>query len=159
MPRSLKEFNFLIIMINLINGRKVFIIFIISVFIIAGLYYVFNKKEISQWGSSEKIQEDNLSDSSECVNYVNAKNYIGEHTCIEGKIDHIYISSKGNIFLDFCPDYRNCPFSAVIFKSYSYKFPDIKKYENKVVQIEGLVKTYKGRPEIVINDPNQIKIK
>ena len=139
--------------------KKIFTVLIICVFIIAGLYYVFNKEEISPWGSSRKIQEHNLSNSLKCVSYVNAKDYIGKYTCIEGKIDHIYISSKGNIFLDFCSDYRNCPFSAVIFKSHSYKFPDIKKYENKVVQIKGLVRTYKGRPEIIINASNQIKIK
>jgi len=95
----------------------------------------------------------------QCISLKEASKHIGEYNCVQGKIDHIYISSRGNIFLDFCRDWRNCPFSAVIFKSDAKNFPDIKAYEKEIVNISGLIKTYQGRPEIVLKEPNQIKLK
>ena len=94
-----------------------------------------------------------------CINYTKVGKHVGEYTCIVGKIDHVYTSRKGNNFLDFCANYKTCPFSAVIFNSDAYKFSNIKGYNGRTVEITGLIKTYKGRAEIIINDPSQIKIK
>ena len=94
-----------------------------------------------------------------CINYTGAGKHVGEYACVIGKVNNVYTSSKGNNFLNFCANYKTCPFSAVIFNSDSYKFSDIQSYNKKVVEISGLVKTYKGRAEIIINDPSQIKIK
>ncbi len=97
--------------------------------------------------------------SSECISFKEAENYVGDYKCVTGKIDNVFISSKGNNFLNFCPDYRTCSFSATIFSSDAYKFSNIKSYSGKTVEITGLVKTYQGRAEIIINNPSQIKIK
>jgi DNA/RNA endonuclease YhcR with UshA esterase domain len=93
------------------------------------------------------------------ISYTEAPNYVGEYACVEGKVDHIFTSQKGNTFLNFCPDYKTCPFGAVIFSSNAYKFPNPEQYEGKTVEITGLIKTYQGRAEIVLNDSGQIKIK
>ena len=92
------------------------------------------------------------------ITYTEAPNHVGEYCCVVGKIDHVR-TPKETTFLNFCPDYRTCPFGAVIFRSYAYKFPNPKQYEGKLVEITGLVKSYQGRPEIILNDPSQIKIK
>jgi hypothetical protein len=94
-----------------------------------------------------------------CVSYAEAGNFVGENKCVFGKIDDVYTSSGGTVFFDFCPDYKTCPFSAVIFKPDSPGFPDLEQYQGKTVEITGLVKTYQGRPEIILNDASQIKIK
>jgi len=96
---------------------------------------------------------------SKCIPYTEAGKYIGEYGCVTGKVDHVYTSNKGNNFLDFCPHYKTCPFSAVIFSSDAYKFSNIKGFRGKTVEITGLIKTYQGRAEIIINSPDQIKIK
>ncbi len=92
------------------------------------------------------------------INYTQASNHVGEYACVSGKIDHVYTSRKGTIFLNFCPDYKTCPFGAVIFGSNAYKFSNPKQYEGQNVEITGLIKSYQGRPEIILNDPSQIKI-
>ena len=92
------------------------------------------------------------------IDYTEAPNHVGEYACVSGKIDHVYTSRKGTIFLNFCPDYKTCPFGAVIFGSNAYKFSNPKQYEGKTVEITGLIKSYQGRPEIVLKDPRQIKI-
>lgn len=94
-----------------------------------------------------------------CINYRDAKSYVGEYKCVTGTVDNVFISKKSNNFLNFCPNYKTCPFSAVIFNSDAYKIPNVKSYGGKTVEITGLIKTYQGRAEIIINDPNQIKIK
>jgi len=96
--------------------------------------------------------------SAKRIDYTEAPNHIGEYACVSGKIDHVYISQKGTIFLNFCPDYKTCPFGAVIFGSDAYKFSNPKQYEGETVEITGLIKSYQGRPEIVLNDLGQIKI-
>ncbi len=149
--------------------NKTFIAIILAAFIIGGFIYLSNRssqlsvplnknfvEQNSFYGeNTDRFRTSNL----RCIDYTEAQDHIGEYTCVRGRVDHVYTSKKGNNFLNFCPDYRTCPFSAVIFNSDAYKFSDIKSYSGKVVEITGLIKTYKGRAEIIINDPNQIKIK
>jgi len=96
--------------------------------------------------------------SAKRIDYTEAPNHIGEYTCVSGKIDHVYTSRKGTIFLNFCQDYKTCPFGAVIFGSDAHKFPNPQQYEGKTLEITGLIKSYQGRPEIVLKAPDQIKI-
>jgi len=97
-------------------------------------------------------------DSATRIDYTEASNHIGEYACVSGKIDHVYTSRKGTIFLNFCPDYKTCPFGAVIFGEDAYKFPNPKQYEGQTLEITGLIKSYQGRPEITLKDLGQIKI-
>jgi len=96
--------------------------------------------------------------SAKRIDCTEAPNHIGEYTCVSGKIDHVSTSKKGTISLNFCPDYKTCPFSAVIFNEDASKFPNPKQYEGKTLEITGLIKSYQGRPEIVLKAPDQIKI-
>lgn len=91
------------------------------------------------------------------IDFKEASNHIGEYATVRGRVDNVFTSAKGNTFLNFCPNYKTCPFSATIFNSDSYKFANLKQYEGRIVEITGLIKTYQGRAEIIINDPSQIK--
>jgi endonuclease YncB( thermonuclease family) len=99
-----------------------------------------------------------LQQSTARIDYTEAPNHIGEYACVSGKIDHVYTSQKGTIFLNFCPDYKTCPFGAAIFGSDAYKFSNPKQYEGQTLEITGLIRAYQGRPEIVLKDLGQIKI-
>ncbi len=94
-----------------------------------------------------------------CYDYTDARKHIGETGCIKGKIVQVYTSTKGNTFLNFCYDYKTCPFSAVIFSSDANKFSDPQKYSGKNVEFTGLIRTYEGSAEIILKSPTQIKIK
>jgi len=96
---------------------------------------------------------------SSCFSLEEASQHIGEEACVEGKLDHLYVSQTETTFLNFCPNYQECSFQAVIFASRAGAFSDLEKYEGKNIQISGLIKTYQGKAEIIINDPSQIKIK
>ncbi|MGD0077735.1 MAG: thermonuclease family protein, partial [Sedimentisphaerales bacterium] len=90
--------------------------------------------------------------------YNEASEHVGEYACVAGKVDHVYTSQKGTVFINFCPDYKTCPFGAVIFDPDAYKFSNPKQYEGKTVEITGLIRAYQGRPEIIIKDTGQINI-
>jgi len=87
-----------------------------------------------------------------------AINHIGEFASVKGNVHQVYISSKGNIFLNIDGTYPNNPFSVVIFKSNAHKFPNIKSLEGKTIIVTGTIKLYRGKPEIIVNNPNQIKL-
>lgn len=59
--------------------------------------------------------------------------------------------------MDFCADYRNCPFTSVIFASDKTKFGDLGTLAGRQVEIQGTITAYQGHAEIIIHDPQQIR--
>ncbi|MGH9355188.1 MAG: hypothetical protein ACRD10_03575 [Terriglobia bacterium] len=96
--------------------------------------------------------------SGPCVDFRQAKSHAGETGCISGFIYKAYTSRTGNTFLDFCADYRNCPFSSVVFASDRKKFGNLDSLAGREVQIHGLITTYQGRAEIVVRDAWQLSV-
>ncbi len=86
-----------------------------------------------------------------------AKHY-GEYATVEGTIVAAY-NSKKVCFLNFHPDHKRY-FTAVIFARDFSRFPDNPEnyYQGKKVRVSGYIKEYKGKPEIILNDPSQIEI-
>ncbi len=91
-----------------------------------------------------------------CVGFRDAGSHLGETTCVSGRVLRVFTSRGGNTFLDFCEDYRNCPFTSVIFSSDRNKFGDLETLAGRQVELEGAINSYQGRAEIIIHDPQQI---
>jgi len=89
-----------------------------------------------------------------------AGNYYGNEVIVEGKIAGTYRSKTNTVFLNFEKPYPNQCFTAVIFSSDQYKFVEFpeKYYADKIVRVRGVVKEYKGKPEIILKSPEQIEI-
>jgi len=96
--------------------------------------------------------------SGGCVDFREAASQVGKKGCVSGRVLRIFTSRAGNTFLDFCPDYRQCPFTSVIFASDRAKFGDLSTLAGRQVEIQGAVTTYQGRAEIIIYDPQQIRL-
>lgn len=93
-----------------------------------------------------------------CVGFRDAASQTGKSACISARVLRVFTSRAGNTFLDFCPDYRQCPFTSVIFSSDREKFGDLTTLRGRRVEIRGLVSEYQGRAEIIIRDPEQIRV-
>jgi hypothetical protein len=93
-----------------------------------------------------------------CIELREAALHTGENTCVEGRVLRVYTSRSGSTFLDFCQDYRNCPFGSVIFAADRSRFGNLGALEGKKVEISGEITTYNGRAEIIIRDPKQIRV-
>jgi len=92
-----------------------------------------------------------------CVDMRDAASLEGKSGCVAGLVLRVYSARTGNTFLDFCRDYRTCPFTSVIFASDKNKFGDVGSLQGKRVEIRGDVVTYRGRPEIILRDPQQVR--
>ena len=101
---------------------------------------------------------DLLPDQGACIGIQETENYVGKYKCVVGRVYKVFTSPSNTTFLDFCEDYRTCPFSVVVFSSDLPNFPNIEQYQGRVVEIEGLIRAYRGRTEIVLVSPDQIKI-
>ena len=96
--------------------------------------------------------------SAKCFDFKEAPKKIGEEVCITGKVVKVSRSPRsGTTFLNFCDDYRDCPFSVVVFPKDMADVGDVEKLEGQTIEIFGLVKDYKGQAEIVLNNSVQLK--
>jgi DNA/RNA endonuclease YhcR with UshA esterase domain len=96
--------------------------------------------------------------SAKCFDFKEAPKKINEEVCITGKVVKVSRSPRsGTTFLNFCDDYRDCPFSVVVFPKDMANVGDVEKLEGQTIEIFGLVKDYKGQAEIVLNNSVQLK--
>lgn len=98
--------------------------------------------------------------NAETISACDADKYVGKLVTVEGVISDIHDARSGKAtFIDMCGKFPNNAFSGVIFSDDANKFPDVDSLDGKTVDITGMVKPYQGRPEIILNDPGQIKTK
>ena len=114
----------------------------------AGLWSnnVFQPRSCLNWDSNLPV-----------ISWVNADDYYNQCVIIEGTIVDTYDSGIV-CFLNFHTNYRY--FTAVIFACDipGFPYPPDTYYVGKKVQIIGIIKEYRGSPEIIVKTPDQIKI-
>jgi len=86
-----------------------------------------------------------------------AKSYVGEYAIVQGYVASVYEREKV-VYLNFEKSYPDNPFTAVIFAKHFSDFDDLTEYENRIVEVKGEIKEYKGKPQIILNSEDQIKI-
>jgi hypothetical protein len=94
---------------------------------------------------------------SECLTFSEAAKHIGRTACVSGKVLRVEAGERGTHFLDFCEDYRVCPFTVVVFAGDLKQVGDIRQLEGKQVEIHGEIKQYDGRAEIILQRPSQLR--
>ncbi len=101
-----------------------------------------------EWREKENIK----------IDWKDADKYIGKYVITEGEIISSY--NNGRVcYLNFHKDYKKY-LSLVIFASSFKKFPQNpeKFYLGKKVKVEGRIKIYNARLEIILESDEQIKI-
>lgn len=90
------------------------------------------------------------------IDYTEAPAHIGEYASVRGTLLRAYTSKSGTVFLDFCENYKNCPFSGVIFADDVAQFGDLSRFDGKTVTLTGKISSYEGRAEIILAEVNQL---
>jgi hypothetical protein len=91
-----------------------------------------------------------------CIPFNEARAHIGKTRCIAGKI--VKVTRSGfTTFLNYCADYRVCPFQVVIFRGDLRHVGDVRQLEGRIIEISGEIKEYEGRPEIILKDVRQLR--
>lgn len=90
------------------------------------------------------------------IDYTQAPKHIGEYASVRGTLIEVYTSKSGTVFLDFCKNYKGCPFSGVIFADDVKKFDNLSHYVGATVTLTGKISSYQDKAEIVLSSPDQI---
>ena len=126
------------------------------------LAFVYNKnsehKKYQEYIDKEKLRLQSSSIPEKPISWKYAHQYVGRYITVEGQINQTFDTGEIS-FLNFHPDYKKY-ISGVIFKSHYYAFPanPARFYKGKNIQISGTVTIYRGSPQIILNNKNQIKI-
>ncbi len=86
-----------------------------------------------------------------------APRHLEELVVVEGTVAQVSVSASETTFLNFGGRYPNQVFSAVVFKSKRALFPNLESCEGKTVQVQGIVRLYFEKPEIVLSEPGQLR--
>ena len=91
------------------------------------------------------------------IDWVNADQYYNHYVIIEGIIINTFNSGRV-CFLNFHKNYQYC--TAVIFACDfpGFPYPPDIYYLGKKVQVIGIIREYRGSPEIIVKTPDQIRI-
>lgn len=92
------------------------------------------------------------------ISWEEAGNYYGQKVWVRGRV--VVTSNTGRVcFLNFHRNWRRY-FTVVIFASSFDRFPEPpeKYYLGREIRVLGVVKEYQGKPEIVVESPEQIEI-
>jgi len=98
-----------------------------------------------------------LSAASDCIPIHEARQHIGETKCVTGKVLRVKIGNKGVHFVDFCEDHAACPFTVVVFPSDLKDVGDVRQLAGRTIEVNGAVKLYDGRPEIILKRISQLR--
>lgn len=95
--------------------------------------------------------------AAKCLPLSEAGKHIGDTKCVAGKVLTVTESPNGAWFLNFCEDYRQCPFTVVAFSRDLRDVGDVRYLAGKEVEIHGKIKEYQGRAEIILRDRRQLR--
>src|SRR5579864_871017 len=87
---------------------------------------------------------------ADCIPIEHAKEHVGDNVCVSGKVLNV-TEKRGVRFLNFCEDYRVCPFTVVVFNRDLRDVGDIYRLAGRTIEVHGVVKLYDSRPEIILN--------
>jgi DNA/RNA endonuclease YhcR with UshA esterase domain len=86
--------------------------------------------------------------------------YAGQTATVEGTVSDVHTAKgSGMTFLDLGGRYPENPFTAVIFRDHASQFPNVGSLAGKTVDVTGTVTIYKGKPQIILQYPGQLKVR
>ena len=95
------------------------------------------------------------------ISSAEAKDHVGETATGCGKVvDSLYLETGSHVtFLNFDKPYPNHTFTAFIPAANRGKFETPEKvYRDKDVCVTGRIQDYRGKPEIILSEPEQVKL-
>jgi DNA/RNA endonuclease YhcR with UshA esterase domain len=87
-----------------------------------------------------------------------AAGHIGTYASVTGNVAAVDASSGGTLFLDLGAAYPNESLTAVIFPRNRSRFPSLADLQGRTIQLTGRIESYRGRPEIVLTSPSQLRL-
>ena len=86
-----------------------------------------------------------------------ADKYYGQEMIVTGKVAQVTIRPAVT-FLNLEKPFPNSPFTVVIFHGHSSFFGDANALKGKTIEIRGKIKNYNDKPEIALDNTNQLTV-
>jgi hypothetical protein len=100
--------------------------------------------------------------SAEALDPADAANHVGEEAPVCGEVTGAKFSShrkRKPTFIDFGPSHPNQLFTALIWGEYRDRFDYApESLYGKKVCVSGTITEHKGKPEIKVSEPSQIRL-
>ncbi len=90
------------------------------------------------------------------IDYTDSLARVGSLASVRGTLVKTYTSKTSTVFLNFCENYKTCPFSGVIFADDVKKFGDLSRYVGQTITLTGKISSYQGKAEIILSSPSQL---
>jgi hypothetical protein len=102
--------------------------------------------------------------STSTITPEDASNHVGQTVTVCGKVfggKYLERSSGSPTLINVGADYPDNPFTVVIYGSDrgSFSYTPEEYLKGKIITVTGLIKLFKGKPEIIITNENQIQVK
>jgi DNA/RNA endonuclease YhcR with UshA esterase domain len=112
-------------------------------------------KDSSQGNSAQGASPQGNS-SPDCITIAEAHKHIGKTNCVTGTVVRVEEGNNGVTYLDFCADYRACPFTVIVFGGDLRKVGDVRQLQGRAVSIKGRIEEYDERAEIILRHAQQL---
>ncbi len=114
-----------------------------------------------EYDESKLPPEDNRSGGNR-NEYINLKASetsakVGSRAVVTGYVADVVVREKV-AYLNFDGKYPKNTFTVVIFPDKFELFGDLISYKNKTVEVRGKISQYSGKPQIILNNKNQIRV-
>lgn len=110
------------------------------------------KKEVSE----TQIKKETTDSIPVLISSSEASSHVGQKVILKGNVAQVIVRSKV-IYLNIDAKFPVNRVSAVIFEDKVKLFDNAEQFQGKDVEIKGEVIKFKGKSEIVLNDPSQIR--
>ena len=94
--------------------------------------------------------------AADCIAIEEAAAKVGDETCVRGTVVQVNESPSGTWFLNYCSDYRKCPFTVVVFAKDLRDVGDVRMLQGKSIEVFGKIRLYNDRAEIILRNARQL---
>lgn len=91
------------------------------------------------------------------IGAADAISHYNQTVIVTGKVAQVTVRPAVTI-LSIDKPFTNALFTAVVFSRATNRFGDLTAFQGKTVAIQGVVRPYRNRPEIIMNTSNQLSI-
>ncbi|MDQ3908393.1 MAG: hypothetical protein M3268_08610 [Acidobacteriota bacterium] len=111
----------------------------------------------AKFGSVEKTS-DAYKSALDAHDLEGASKLVGKDGAFRGTVAKVFEQRDGSLLIiDFDPNFRTA-LTAVLRRADYAKFPDVRELEGKEIVVSGKFTDFRGRAQIELSDPAQIKI-
>jgi DNA/RNA endonuclease YhcR with UshA esterase domain len=87
-----------------------------------------------------------------------AGRHLDQHVIVRGTVSQVVVTKNLTTHLHFGGIYPDQVFTITFFKGSRKQFPEVEKYEGKLVEVDGVVHITRNKPEMVIVDKTRLRL-